>query len=52
MCEMLVTSMPRPTTSVATRIRTSPARKAFITRSRAVCCMSPWIMSMPRKVLG
>ena len=45
MCEMLVTSMPRPTTSVATRSCTSPARNAFITRSRALCSMSPCIMS-------
>ena len=45
MCEMLVTSMPRPTTSVATSQRILPSRKPFITRSRADCGRSPWIVS-------
>ena len=43
MWDTLDTSIPRPTTSVATRILTVPSRKARMTRSRTFWARSPWM---------
>ncbi len=42
------TSMPRAAMSVATSVRTLPARKAASTRSRWPCDLLPWIASAAR----
>src|SRR6476660_9926114 len=46
------TSMPRAAISVATSVRTCPARKAASTRSRWFCDLLPWIASDARPALA
>src|SRR4051812_16106935 len=44
---MPVTSMPRPTTSVATSTGMVPSRKPCMTRLRVVWGRSPWMVETP-----